>query len=125
MIGSQCFMHCSSLTTAIFEINSKLSCLGKRVFFGSGLLSIHIPESVQAIRERCFYSCESLASVMFDSHAKLWQIEGDAFVGTALKNLAIPHSVRFFAGSVLSGLKQLALSFSGQSATYCIRDSFV
>jgi hypothetical protein len=75
ILCESCFSHCESLTSIIFESNSKLHRIEESAFAESGLRTIQIPASVEVLCNECFSACQSLTSVTFESNSKLHQIE--------------------------------------------------
>jgi hypothetical protein len=60
-----------SLTSVTFESNSRLSRVGKEVFYWSGLQSIHHPGSLEVTCKLCFSDCHSLTSVALDPSLRI------------------------------------------------------
>jgi hypothetical protein len=71
VLGEGCFADCSSLSSVIFEIGSRLSRIENEVFIGTGLVEIIIPASVEVLGEGCFADCSSLSSVTFESGSRV------------------------------------------------------
>ncbi|MDR1207770.1 MAG: leucine-rich repeat domain-containing protein [Holosporales bacterium] len=66
LIDYGCFGGCHSLVNVIFERDSKLILIGKRVFSHcSYLSSICIPSSAQSLGYECFYGCLNLKTETF------------------------------------------------------------
>ncbi|MBQ9953391.1 MAG: leucine-rich repeat domain-containing protein [Clostridia bacterium] len=79
VIESNCFSHCPSLKTIIFEegveqINSGVLCENQRI------TSIAFPKSLKSIGNDAFRNCKNLKEVIFNN-SKTW-ISPDAFEGT-------------------------------------------
>jgi hypothetical protein len=49
------------------------------VFYGTGLVEIIIPSSVEVLGRYCFAACKSLSSVTFESGSRLREVDRDAF----------------------------------------------
>jgi hypothetical protein len=62
IIGDGCFGYCRALGEVTFERGSRLREIGNRVFNGTALKAIEIPEEVELMGVRCFEglpdSCE-------------------------------------------------------------------
>lgn len=63
-IGNYAFYNCS-LAEIEFAENGKLSSVGASAFSGSGLTSLHVPDSVTTIGVSAFSGCEGLVTVEF------------------------------------------------------------
>jgi hypothetical protein len=87
------FAYCNSLSTVIFESNSKLQRIEEAAFAWSELKSIIIPASVEMLGKNCFFDCGSLTSVTFEPNSKVQQIEEYTFARTGLTGIIIPASV--------------------------------
>jgi hypothetical protein len=98
---------CKSLTSVTFDCDSKLSRIEKRAFFGSSLISIHLPSSDVVLCEECFWSCKSLTSVTFECDSKLSRIEKAAFGLSSLISIHLPSSVEVLCESCFSLCKSL------------------
>jgi len=95
-IGIYAFFNNISLTTIIFENNSKLTSIGNYAFASSprnsSLTSINIPASVTSIGDYAFqYS--SLSSITFDGNSVLTSIGNFAFSYSNISEIIIPPSV--------------------------------
>jgi hypothetical protein len=62
-LGERCFSWCESLSSIMFESESRLSRIDKMAFYWSGLVGIILPASIEILGEECFSSCESLSSI--------------------------------------------------------------
>ena len=78
-IGQSAFENCSSL--ASIHIPAKTKTIGVSAFASTGLKSITIPESVNAIWAGAFWDCENLTSVVFEDTTSTWY-STDSFLGT-------------------------------------------
>jgi uncharacterized repeat protein (TIGR02543 family) len=113
-IGKQAFINCSSLNTVTFSPSSTLltiddyafySCtgltsiqlpaslqtIGTAAFYGSGLTSMALPDSVTKVGDSAFYLCSNLTSVKLST--KLAEIPQLAFQQTGLTSVVIPKGV--------------------------------
>jgi hypothetical protein len=84
MLGKWCFLECGSLTSVIFESDSRLSRIEKQAFSETGLIEIAIPASVEVLGDECFRECIQLRSVTFESGSRLREIGRDAFSGVQI-----------------------------------------
>lgn len=89
---SETFTSCTQLKRVFFEKGSRLKKL-ENVFWGTALMSIEIPASVEIIGEYAFSSLTNLTSVTFEENSNLRVIETEAFVETSLTAIEIPASV--------------------------------
>jgi hypothetical protein len=64
----------------------------------SGLESIHVPASVEILREKCFSGLDHLSSLTFEPGSKLREIENFAFANCrSLKSISLPASLAVIA----------------------------
>ena len=54
-----------NLTRVTFSESCSLKALGKNAFCPSGLLEIHIPDSIEELCEKCFCGCENPTRATF------------------------------------------------------------
>lgn len=96
-IGNYAFYNCS-LTAIEFAENGKLSSVGSSAFSGSGLTSVHVPDSVTKIGTSAFSGCEGLVTVEFGENSGVTAFS-DGTVNhrssifsncSALKNVTLP-----------------------------------
>lgn len=117
-LGISAFESCTSLSSIIFDPNSKLTVLDNYAFYKcTSMEEITLPESVTGINYQCFYGCSKLKSitlpenvttigksvfenclvletVTFEDESKLTSLGGDAFKKcTALKQFTIPSGI--------------------------------
>jgi hypothetical protein len=52
-----CFVHCKSLISVTFKMDSTLHRIEDSAFAGSGLTSIQVPASVEVLCKSCFSNC--------------------------------------------------------------------
>jgi hypothetical protein len=109
LVGSGCFLGCSSLSTASFASNRRRTRIGSEAFTGcSSLTSVCIPASVVEIGEHCFGQIEPdgatwsrrpedypvLATVNFQPNSRLAQIASGLFLSAhSLPAITIPRLV--------------------------------
>lgn len=68
-IGGRIFHYCESLEE--ITIPESVTTIEKSAFFGSGLKSIYIPDTVKEIQEFAFNACSSLSKVRLPSTLKI------------------------------------------------------
>jgi hypothetical protein len=85
-----------------------LSQIEKEAFYGTGLIEIIIPASIEFLGERCFAKCKSLSSITFESGSRLSRIEAGAFYRTGLIEIIIPASVEFLGERCFSDCRSLS-----------------
>lgn len=91
-IGDSAFSGCKALQQ--ITLSKNLESINGSAFYGSGLVSIEIPEKVYYIGGNSFATCSSLEQLIL--HEGLKTIEKSAFLKcTALKKLVIPDSVTY------------------------------
>jgi hypothetical protein len=109
---------CADGLSISFEWNSKLSRIEGEAFAGSGLRSIRLPRSVEAICESCFADCKSFASVTVASDSRLQRIEEYAFRSTAVREMTIPGGIHFISGSAFDVETLEWISFCPSSTSF-------
>ena len=68
-----------SILGFIFGPMSPLKLIGDETFEDSDVVKIHVPDSVEELRESRFYECKSLCRVTFGESSSLKLIEEEAF----------------------------------------------
>ena len=98
VLPTEAFLECTNIKSVILP--NTLTAIGTQAFWGSSLVSISIPASVETIGGSAFEDCTSLQSVMFEKGTQLKTIEGgyqgrrSAFYNcTSLTKIEIPASV--------------------------------
>ena len=76
-IQSMCFKGFSRLKTV--ELNSKLALIGKQAFYGTDIVDICLPDTLEYIGSSAFTMCRSLKSVKFPNN--LSEIGSSVFNG--------------------------------------------
>jgi hypothetical protein len=94
----------ATLVPVHIPVNSQLTHIDARAFFGTSLKSIAIPALVRIIDELCFSGCLSLTSVTFSDRAVLTRIGDRAFFETGLHTLTLPSSLKNVNGLALCGI---------------------
>jgi hypothetical protein len=95
ILGSSCFSYCGSLSSLLFESESRLTRIEFSAFSSSSLESIMIPRNVEILCSSCFSCCESLSSISFESGSRLRRIEWRACDARYLRSIAIPPNLSF------------------------------
>lgn len=89
-IGGYAFAYCSQLTSV--DLPNSVTELGEACFAVTGLASVKLPESLEAIPSHCFYGDVALTDVTVPASVKT--VGNLAFFGTlALKNLDLVNTV--------------------------------
>lgn len=88
-IDDYAFLSCSSLTS--IELPASLQKIGTAAFYGSGLTSVTLPDSVTSLGDSAFYLCSKLTSVKLST--QLTQIPQMAFQQAGLTSVTIPEGV--------------------------------
>ncbi len=87
--------------------------IGTGAFQKSGILKLHIPNSVTILSSQAFAQMTSLTSISFDIDSSLTTIPKSCFNGcTSLSNISLPDSIRNIGGTAFSktNLSNLDLS---------------
>jgi hypothetical protein len=97
ILGSSCFGVCESLSSIIFEADSRLKRIESMAFSKSSLQSIVLPRSVEILGSSCFRKCESLSSITFESESRLKRIAAQVLQNTNICSVVIPPTVSYIA----------------------------
>lgn len=90
-IGPDVFRSTPALTH--IELPNTITTMGARVFHHSGLESIHLPDSLEAIPESAFDRARALQEVTMSEESQLKRIHAFAFQHSALTSMHIPATV--------------------------------
>ena len=71
-----------------------MKVFGKESFYGSGVRSIVIPDSVCELCDECFCDCQYLYEVSFSPSSSVERLGAKALCQTSLHEITIPDSVR-------------------------------
>ena len=105
VLPTEAFLECTNIKSVILP--NTLTAIGTQAFWGSSLVSISIPASVEEIRGSAFFGCSSLKTVTFGS--KLKTIGSDVFLNcTSLTMIEIPASVETIEDQAFEGCSLLA-----------------
>ena len=77
--------------------------IGRVAFYGSGVIEIHIPYSVEDPCEECFCGCKNLLLVTFGESSSLKLIGKRGFRGSGLSSFCLPGSVSSIGKSSFFG----------------------
>lgn len=114
-IGDSAFEGCTNLKSA--SLGGKVTSIGERAFYGSGLTKISIPSKVTTISTSTFQDCLSLKTVSIGS--KTWSIGDYAFAGcTSLTKLNISKSVNIIGDYAFADCTNLVSATIGASVAY-------
>ena len=103
------FLECTGLKSIDL---SGVESLAYKAFYGSGLVSVVIPESVVTLEANVFENCKSLADAVID--ARLDAIPSATFrLCTALSSVSLPSSVKSFGVSVFHSCPLKTISADG------------
>ena len=92
VLPTEAFLECTNIKSVILP--NTLTAIGTQAFWGSSLVSISIPASVETIEGGAFCRCTALQTVTFEKGSKLKKIEGRHFYEcTSLTSIEIPASV--------------------------------
>lgn len=90
VLPTEAFLECTNIKSVILP--NTLTAIGTQAFWGSSLVSISIPASVEEIRGSAFFGCSSLKTVTFEKGSKLKTVAGFSNC-TSLTTIEIPASV--------------------------------
>ena len=97
VLPTEAFLECTNIKSVILP--NTLTAIGTQAFWGSSLVSISIPASVETIEGGAFCRCTALQTVTFEKGSKLKTIKsGSIWSGvfescTSLTSIEIPASV--------------------------------
>lgn len=121
-IGTEAFLNCSSLKQV--TLPEGLTALGRNAFSGTGLTSVHIPDSVTALEWGVFLDCKSLISATLPKN--LTELPESLFAGcSSLTTVTLPDSLTAIPDNLFSECKALtsiqipeSVTVIGDSAFY-------
>ena len=90
VLPTEAFLECTNIKSVILP--NTLTAIGTQAFWGSSLVSISIPASVEEIRGSAFFGCSSLKTETFEKGSKLKTGAGFSHC-TSLTTIEIPASV--------------------------------
>ena len=90
VLPTEAFLECTNIKSVILP--NTLTAIGTQAFWGSSLVSISIPASVEEIRGSAFFGCSSLKTVTFEKGSKLKTVAGFSHC-TSLTTIEIPARV--------------------------------
>ena len=74
VLPTEAFLECTNIKSVILP--NTLTAIGTQAFWGSSLVSISIPASVEEIRGSAFFGCSSLKTVTFEKGSQLKTVDG-------------------------------------------------
>ena len=105
VLPTEAFLECTNIKSVILP--NTLTAIGTQAFWGSSLVSISIPASVEEIRGSAFFGCSSLKTVTFEKGSKLKTVAGFSHC-TSLTTIEIPASVETIEDQAFEGCSLLA-----------------
>ena len=106
VLPTEAFLECTNIKSVILP--NTLTAIGTQAFWGSSLVSISIPASVETIEGGAFCRCTALQTVTFEKGSQLKTIESSVFSGcTSLTSIEIPASVEMIENSAFNGCTSL------------------
>lgn len=106
-MGNNAFNGCSSLANVTFAGNGVGALvIGNRVFYGTAITEIELPERTISIGEDVFASTK-LEQVSFGASSQLTSIGSRAFMGTLITKIVLPESVIELGDNVFYNCTQL------------------
>jgi hypothetical protein len=112
LIGVRAFKGCSNLTSVTFPTSS-LTTISSSAFWGTGLISVAIPNSVTSMSDSIFVNCTSLASATLPINGTITTVPQGTFVNcTSLTSITIPSNYRVIGQDCFtaSGLQTVVLN---------------
>ena len=105
VLPTEAFLECTNIKSVILP--NTLTAIGTQAFWGSSLVSISIPASVETIEGGAFCRCTALQTVTFEKGSKLKTIETYVFYCTSLTSIEIPASVETIEEDAFLGCSSL------------------
>ena len=111
VLPTEAFLECTNIKSVILP--NTLTAIGTQAFWGSSLVSISIPASVETIEGGAFCRCTALQTVTFEKGSKLKTIKsGSIWSGvfescTSLTTIEIPASVETIGYDAFFGCSSL------------------
>ena len=111
VLPTEAFLECTNIKSVILP--NTLTAIGTQAFWGSSLVSISIPASVETIEGGAFCRCTALQTVTFEKGSKLKTIKsGSIWSGvfescTSLTSIEIPASVETIGWIAFDGCTSL------------------
>ena len=111
VLPTEAFLECTNIKSVILP--NTLTAIGTQAFWGSSLVSISIPASVETIEGGAFCRCTALQTVTFEKGSKLKTIKsGSIWSGvfescTSLTSIEIPASVETIEEDAFLGCSSL------------------
>lgn len=104
-IGGYAFYYLYNAKTV--SLPSTLTEIGSKAFYGSGITSVTLPDSIEYIYASAFRSCESLKSVVIPDTDKTIKFEECVFLGSGLTSVTIPKNVTTISISLFASCASL------------------
>ncbi len=113
-IGDYAFRNCSALQK--ITLPDSLLTLGSGAFYGSGLIKIIIPVSLETISWEAFSGCEDLNVVELSKNTKT--IQDKAFYGCTIEILNIPYPYVIIGSWAFSKSTLRTINYNGTKAEW-------
>ena len=122
-IGSDAFMHCSSLQS--LELPDSLLWLGTSAFSGcTSLKTVVVPGSVQELPQGCFSACSALESVVLQDGIRSIGMHAFGFC-SALKEIQFPTTLTELNNGAFygcTGLETMILPYVSRVPDQCFKN---
>jgi hypothetical protein len=117
ILGSSCFSSSRSLSSILFQSNSRLVRIESHAFSFSSLQSIEIPRNVEILGASCFADCKALLSISFESKSRLKRIETGA-LQRLFCSIVIPSTILFIDCDATSDPLQISMTDADSCPEY-------
>ncbi len=107
-IGEYAFTHCKNLINV--TLPSSIKEIGEKAFYGSGIVSIDIPEGVEGIPQYAFESCRYLKKVVLPNSVNI--IGKSAFGSSSVEEINFPEGLKIIENEAFAdcdSLKEIIL----------------
>lgn len=93
-IENDAFRECTNLATLTFASGSRLTTLGRAVFYTTAVATVEIPASVTEMGISVFQNCKQLKTVTFGEGSRLEYIAQNTFNSSGLESIVLPDSIK-------------------------------
>lgn len=112
-IGDYAFRGCTELRSV--EINAAIRYIGAYAFYGSGLVNVHLPATLEAVGDFAFCACEDLEAITVDVANTLYRdVDGILYNKEMTRLITCPGGKRMSNVVLGTQLKEIAtMAFYG------------
>ena len=101
------FKNFTGLQTIDWPSNHSITTIPTAAFYGAGITSVEIPNSVVTIGSQAFMDCHNLATLSYEKKPHVQTFSGYCFYQTALTSVTIPGSATLVASGAFAEIDAL------------------